>query len=201
MTTTEITPKYLVEFPDYGILDVTIPIGFEDASWRNDACPCWINDELHLRLMIDYARRSKSTVDAEPIGPYLRFMVDWLTEDNQVSENHAGSVSFATYDEALAVIIGVRFARLLAEDMTHAEWLEMRRLNATPKYAAACASQDFCDANMTMQEAMVELGVLDPDADLDGDWASENTPESQRLVALWNAAWDDAKARYLTAND
>lgn len=32
-------PRYLREFPEFGLLDVKIPIGFEDISWHNDLSP------------------------------------------------------------------------------------------------------------------------------------------------------------------
>lgn len=195
-TSAPVTPKYLAEFPDFGPLDVTIPDGFDDASWHNDGCPCWIHDELHLRLMIDYADRS--------IGPYLRFIVGRLSDDNQVTQDTSDDChAFAAYDEALAVILAEQFVAELKSNLTVKAWEELRRRNreyATKGDTESCASHEFCDPNMDMQDAMVSLGLLNTDDDLQGDWASERTPESKRLVGLWNAAWAYAKRTHLTAD-
>jgi hypothetical protein len=51
-------PKYLREFPAFGVLDVAIPEGFEDTSWHNNACPTWSMQKgngNYLQLAIDYA--------------------------------------------------------------------------------------------------------------------------------------------------
>lgn len=50
-------PLYQVEFPDFGELDVTLPEGFTDASWHNDACPSFdkrLPNRQYLRIWIDY---------------------------------------------------------------------------------------------------------------------------------------------------
>jgi hypothetical protein len=44
---------YKTEFPDF-VLDVEIPQGFADASWRNEICPSWINNTAGLVLFIDF---------------------------------------------------------------------------------------------------------------------------------------------------
>jgi hypothetical protein len=201
-------PKYAIEFPDYGMLDVTIPDGFEEASWHNDACPSWINETLHLRLMVDYADPNDSEAAQIFGGEYHRFQIDRLTDDNQVRDVAPPQFwTFATFDEALAVIIGEQFAYELAGELTVREWNEMRRLNARPSYnlpigrkgGFVCASHNFCDANMPMELVFRQLGLLHDGND--DDWANEATPESKRLVALWNAGWADAKKRHLTAED
>lgn len=51
-------PKYLREFPGFGVLDVAIPDGFDDTSWHNNACPTWSMQKgngNYLQLAIDYA--------------------------------------------------------------------------------------------------------------------------------------------------
>lgn len=45
------------EFPDYSVADLpSIPEGFEDSSWHNDACPSFTNDALALILYVDFAK-------------------------------------------------------------------------------------------------------------------------------------------------
>jgi len=65
----------------------------------------------------------------------------------------------------------------------------VRARNATPEYgdSGACASHDFCDANMAMAHAFVIVLGRKHDGDADAD------------NALWNEAWSRAKARWLTA--
>ena len=60
---------------------------------------------------------------------------------------------------------------------------EVDRRNATPEYAGACASHDFCDANMPMAAAFEAVTGREPDV------------ASQADADLWNAAWNIAKAR------
>ena len=48
-------PGYMEEFPDFGEMDVAIPPGFADRSYRNETCPCFIDDDAGLFLFIDYA--------------------------------------------------------------------------------------------------------------------------------------------------
>ncbi len=45
--------SYNIEFPDF-VLDVVIPEGFEDISFRQDMCPIFYNAELGLHLLVDY---------------------------------------------------------------------------------------------------------------------------------------------------
>jgi hypothetical protein len=74
------------------------------------------------------------------------------------------------------------FAAIVRRDLRE-HLPEINRRNATPEYACACATHDFCDANVLMQEAFEDLFLreTDPASDLD--------------VWLWNEAWSVAKAR------
>lgn len=73
------------------------------------------------------------------------------------------------------------FQTIGADNMT-----SVRKLNATPAYAGSiCASHDFCDANMAMDQAFQELLNREPDMQSDAD------------CALWNEAWQIAKTEYL----
>lgn len=58
-------PKYLREFPDFGVLDVRLPPGFADESWHNDAMPSFAKElpnGYFLKLWVDYADQSMSEV-------------------------------------------------------------------------------------------------------------------------------------------
>lgn len=88
--------------------------------------------------------------------------------------------------------IGDEFADVLRSWLSDEQWDEMRKLNAEETDKGVCHSHDHCDANMAMDEAMRRCGLAEKlDAD---DWAS-----NEENVALWNAAWDYAKAKHLTA--
>lgn len=57
------TCNYREEFPEFGELDVQIPLGFNDVSWHNDAMPSFqmkLPCGNSVRLWIDYLDRSLS---------------------------------------------------------------------------------------------------------------------------------------------
>jgi hypothetical protein len=78
------------------------------------------------------------------------------------------------------------FANDVRDTLTDEQWDEMRRRNATPGYAKACASHDFVDANECMDAAFFNLFGRHADASSASD------------IAAWNAAWDIARWRDLT---
>lgn len=90
---------------------------------------------------------------------------------------------------ALIETAGNRFAEILKDWLTEAEWEEMRRRNAAETEHGVCHSHDFCDANMAMAEALQESGVI-----VIGDGVIDDDG-----VTIWNAAWDHATRHRLTA--
>jgi hypothetical protein len=90
----------------------------------------------------------------------------------------------------VAEAVAVAFSQRLRQCLTPAEWMQMVVKNATnPLYAnGACASQDYCDANMPMGEAFLEV----VGHEVDGDSAED--------AAIWNAAWDRARAKWQKAS-
>lgn len=81
------------------------------------------------------------------------------------------------------------FASAIRAQLTPAQFTEMQRRNASPVLpAGACASHDFCDANMVMYEALCELAGEYLPADI-----VCSDPD-----ALWNPAWNIARRDYLT---
>lgn len=80
--------------------------------------------------------------------------------------------------------VAAKFDAFLREWLAEGDYQEMLRRNRTPEYGAgACASHDFCDANMAMEEALQSFGI-------NADKVGEDTPET----ALWNAAWNAWRA-------
>jgi hypothetical protein len=66
------------------------------------------------------------------------------------------------------------FDRVLRNDVTPKQYDEILRLNRTEAYSeGTCATHDFCDSNMTMLEAVQNLGVDEDDN------------------RLWNDAWNE----------
>lgn len=182
---------YREAFPDFGELDteIQIPAGFEDTSWNNDACPSWQHARLQLRLHIDYADPARSEINPEG-EDYARFCVSSLDTDCVSIDSDAPFHAAKTWDEALAYIIAQAFVAELRSQLTPEEFAQVRRENAEPEYATshACASHDVLDANMVMDAAFRDLGL-----------STENLGEDTRGTALWNAAWEIAKKRHLTA--
>lgn len=89
-------------------------------------------------------------------------------------------------DTAEQAKLAAKFAEVLHEWLSPADMREVVARNLSSDYDNACASHDFCDANMAMDEAFtktqgreIELG--------------EGTRQSRADVALWNGAWAIAK--------
>lgn len=92
-----------------------------------------------------------------------------------------GAIAFGEFAE----VIAADFVRRLREMLTPTDWAEMRALNATPDYSSACASHNYCDANMPMADAFERATGRALDAGSDAD------------AGLWNAAWDFARVTAL----
>jgi hypothetical protein len=90
--------------------------------------------------------------------------------------------------------LALAFAVELRQSFSDYQWHEMRLRNAEIG-AGACASHDFCDANMVMDAAFTKvMGVPAFEITDEGD-----THHPEWHVDIWNAAWAIAKRRYLTA--
>lgn len=63
-------PLYKKAFPDFGDLDVQIPDGFKDISWKNDVCPSFLDEENGIRIWVDYLDSDMREIDGRP-----RFLV------------------------------------------------------------------------------------------------------------------------------
>lgn len=73
------------------------------------------------------------------------------------------------------------FDKGLRKDVGAANYREVLRRNRTPEYGCACASHDFCDANMTMLEAYQTVTGKDfPFAD----------DQTENDMDVWNRAWE-----------
>lgn len=73
---------YKTEFPRF-VLDVTLPEGFEDHSWHNDAMPHFskqIGDDKFLLIWIDYSDKKLS----EYGGKIPRFIAEIQHHEQQL---------------------------------------------------------------------------------------------------------------------
>lgn len=87
-------------------------------------------------------------------------------------------------DTAAAQRLAGAFVILLQRDLSRADYFAARMKNRTAG-EGVCASHDYCDANMVMDEAFTGLF----------DRSAASTDED---CALWNAAWEVAKTEHLT---
>lgn len=80
------------------------------------------------------------------------------------------------------------FHRVIREWLTRGQLAEVEKRNATPRYreSGSCATHDFCDANMAMAEAWMNLTGGEPDF-------GEGEDRDQEICDVINAAWDKAR--------
>ena len=87
-----------------------------------------------------------------------------------------------------AAQVAVEFSAILRRWLSPREIAEAVRCNTTePVGSSICHSHDFCDANMAMHEAFCKFGLTPP-------IEQEDATTWEQSAALWNAAWDLAKA-------
>lgn len=91
-----------------------------------------------------------------------------------------------------AQAIAQTFADNLRSDLSPEQWEAMRARNASSEYGkGVCASHDFCDANMPMQDAWESV--------MWRQFLPDDAPPSDADCALWNEAWTIARRAYLTS--
>lgn len=89
-------------------------------------------------------------------------------------------------DTLNAARVAAEFARVLHEWLSPAQMREVVARNETSDYDDCCATGDFCDSNMAMDEAFTK--VMGREIEL-----GEGTRQSRADVDLWGKAWDIAK--------
>jgi hypothetical protein len=93
-------------------------------------------------------------------------------------------------NEVLARTMGIKFSKVLKKWLGRSTMLEVVKRN-TEANDSSCASHDFCDANMAMDEAFTKVMGRSFEFNFDEDPAKYSTNESD--TDLMNAAWSDAK--------
>ena len=74
------------------------------------------------------------------------------------------------------------FARELSKELGPLKLSYVNANNATPAYRGACASHDYCDANICMLIAFIRV------------YGGYPKPDSEYDVKLMNAAWEIARS-------
>lgn len=91
-----------------------------------------------------------------------------------------------TTDKTKTEKLAREFAKLMRRDLTAAQMKKANALNAKDS-KDVCHTHDFIDANMTMAEAFERVVGHSPEV-------HQEDEASRADVALWNSAWDIAKA-------
>ncbi|MFZ3482200.1 hypothetical protein [Sphingomonas sp. 3-13AW] len=190
------------EFPEFSAFDIPLPLleaEWTDASWHHDAMPFFVHTPSGVGVWVNYADPAQREVPDR----FIAVALEWDRATSSWMHDTKGSlpVLFTTDDEATLIASLTNFvqARSLAhkfalsvEDLGEEKLAEIRRRNATPPYAAACASHDFVDANILMAEAFQDV--------LHRPFLPEdNTEPPQDDIALWNLAWEIARTERLRA--
>lgn len=174
------------EFPDFdcSTLPTDIPEFLVAQPWRNEACPAWRADAHDsLELWIDYADVS---LREHPDTPG-RFLVQTL--DTSLASNEATVIYHDDdWERAKAALLAAVFAHTLGQHLTPDEMAQAIALNADlpADDTRTCHTQDFCDANMAMDEAFHLL--------FGRSFVPDEGEPTEQDFKLWNAAWTMARS-------
>ena len=113
--------------------------------------------------------------------------------DTGATESDAALV-LASVDDSLPhhERIAAAFALGLSVELGADIMAQIRRANAALD-PYACASHDYCDANVVMAEAFAEV--------MGRDFLPDEGAPSDADCTLWNQAWHFARSHYLTAKE
>lgn len=89
-------------------------------------------------------------------------------------------------------LIADKFSELLLAEIGADNLRLVNKRNTTQEYAGACASHDFCDANIVMDEAFRTVKGITIDENSDEYF--EVMQEDANMV-LWEKAWNKAKEK------
>ncbi len=85
------------------------------------------------------------------------------------------------------------FAHELLSEIGKKNMCEVIRKNHQADYEGCCASHDFCDANMVMNEAFVEIYGREPIFEEINHAPLDLNDNYNQDSSIWNEAWDTAK--------
>jgi hypothetical protein len=98
--------------------------------------------------------------------------------------------------DADVALLAKHFVDVIHEWTTAAELAEIKKRNATYD-AGVCATHDFMDANMAMQEAFVRTFSREPFTPIDVEEGTTSEERVEHDLTHWNRAWDIAKREHL----
>lgn len=150
-----------------------IPLGFTDISFRNDACPSFEREDCGLHIWVNFADPAQREAGG------ARFIVS----DGDASKGRSEVIATEDWETAQVYLIGYIFARTVKAGLTVDEYAQMRRDNAS-NVAGVCASHDFFDANMIMDDAF---------SDVKGRSCVGDHGVSEADAETWNRAWEIAR--------
>lgn len=203
--------SYRTEFPDFDPSTMpAIPAGFVDTSWRQDMSPRFTCPLLGLAVWTDYADPEEREF---PGSARFGLTFEAMTMDGQLITNDVATLAESDDWRAIQVaMIGEAFSRILQNDMTPDQWTRMALDNFRDGPASlCCASHDTRDSNMDMAEAFALIMGREPSGSFEthydaatGQHIADDPEEERRAIAdsaLWNEAWNYAKARHLSGED
>lgn len=170
-------------------------------TWNGWACPTFDFDtacDIALGIMAGTADMLPGFAAYDPesdtfwlsLNGDIASIADVDNEYDEYTRDATGRYPIGTHgwcwEEVDVDHLARAFANIVEDELTEEEFAEMRRRNATPGYAKACASHDFRDANEMMSEAFRNYFGRDAD------------PTRQADTDVWNAAWEIARWRDLT---
>lgn len=185
------------EFPDFDLSTLpAIPDDWQDTSWHNDTCPSFeVLPQWHV--YIDYADTALREFPDSPTRFSLQavradgeFFTLLDTNDWQAVLDRVGlqkripsldATDAATMDK---VRLAREFGSKVQEELSRADFRAVLELNRND--STACHTHDFCDANMVMLEAFKVTFEREPEF--------LTNPDETADLALWNDAWQIAKA-------
>lgn len=151
------------EFPDYPAADMpALPPSLADSSWRNEACPSFIDEAANVQLFVDYAD-PQAREFPPPEFDSKRYTLHWLTNSGDVLAILTRGLGFSetvfcatddlaealqAYERARRVSMGVMLAEILRESLRPADLAECAAGRADP-----C---DFIDDNDATADAYRE---------------------------------------------
>jgi hypothetical protein len=154
-----------VEYP--GFIDIAAPS--DDVYLLGNLNDTWMADH--------YPTRQEQLDGSQPVDSFDA-LIPGASEDAQ-------GIADAFLTHLLAIEFGRVLRQWIPENM--AEVITKNKRYRGAGDLGVCASHDYCDANMAMSEASDNLGLTNPSELTD-------SPEQQKLFALWGAAWSLAKA-------
>lgn len=175
-------PQRESEFPDYDnaplfdwLLANLEPLGCVDSSWRNDSAPSisFSRDDSRLSLHVDYKDESKREFQDDDAGATLTIYDDKFETILETESPRAALFAMKAH------ILADAFRREIKAAISDVERAAINAMNKTPKYSnGACATHDFCNANVYMLRAF--------DAAFGRPYHLEN--DTDLTDAAWNAA-------------